>query len=344
MKRPYRFLSALTAAAAAVSTLSCMFNASAVTEPTGDTAPQVIMQEYTPPMFIPWYVTEGKQYTDPANGLYPLDDGGMYSGLTYSSGKGACLLYPQTNSFAMMLKETAVNQYSRVNEMLQDYSDKSTIDVSLPLIIFDNAAGFTNEEIDAVRDRFCKAGLIQGFYYPGEVAVISGLYYDRTSVLTYGLGSKFDCEAVQQKLNETHPGCTVKTLDTDPEDGFPTWRTPGYRIETETELTFSEQFRIAVELWQAFDIKPFEEDIHILVPLKAVHVNSLLRYGDLNIDGETDVTDAVMLARFISGDSTLQICDTGLKNAMRYSGDNVLDADDLTLLLQTICKIVQICE
>ena len=341
MKHLQRIFSALTAATAAVSTLSCMASVSAAAGQSGDTAPVVTEHEATPPMFIPWY-TAGN--TAPEDGLFPLDDGGMYNGLAYSSGSDACLIYPQQDCFAMMLKNTAANQYDRIYEMLKDYSDKSSFNISQSLIIFNHAAAFTGEEIDAVRDRFCKAGLIQGFYYPGEIGVIGLLNYDRTSPLTYGLDSEFDAEAVQKKLDETHPGCTVRTLDPDPDSGFPDGHVPGYRIETETELPFREQFRIAVELWQAFDIKPYEEYFHIYDPLKAVRKNSLLQYGDLNIDGETDVTDAVMLSRFISGDSTLQICDTGLQNAMQYSKDDTLDSDDLTLLLQVICKIVSICE
>ena len=174
--------------------------------------------------------------------------------------------------------------------------------------------------------------------------MIGLLNYDRTSLLTYGLDSEFDVEAVRKKLDATHPGCTVRILDSDPDSGFPDGHVPGYRIETETELPFREQFRIAVEIWQTFGLKPYEEYLHIHDPLKAVRINSLEQYGDLNLDGETDITDAVMMAKFISGDSTVQICDTGLQNAMRYSKDDTLDSDDLTLLLQIICKIVSICE
>ncbi|MCR4759523.1 MAG: hypothetical protein K5705_04540 [Oscillospiraceae bacterium] len=352
MKHSHRLLSVLTAAAAAISTLPCMFPASAETEQTEAAQPQVIMREPAPPMFIPWHAVNDYTPSEEAADLYPLADGGMYGGQVYSDGTGACLISPLRDCFALRIRRNIQagkpiadsDTQKRVDALLEEYTERTGFNINGSLVIFQNAAAFTPDEIDAVRDRFCKAGLIDGFYYPGEVAYISGLRYDRTSLLTYALAEQVDTEAVQNWLDGTHPGCTVKTLEANPEDGFPEGNVPGYRIETEAELTFEEQFRIAVEIWQNFDIKPYEEYLHIFDPLKAVHINSLEQYGDLNLDGETDVTDAVMMAKFISGDSTLQICDTGLKNAMRYSRDNTLDADDLTLLLQFICKLVSICE
>ncbi len=63
------------------------------------------------------------------------------------------------------------------------------------------------------------------------------------------------------------------------------------------------------------------------------------RYGDANLDSYVDVSDAVLVARFINSDASAQITDQGLKNA-DCDGVSGVDSGDITRILLYIAKIV----
>lgn len=61
--------------------------------------------------------------------------------------------------------------------------------------------------------------------------------------------------------------------------------------------------------------------------------------GDINCDGVTDVSDAVMLAKFITGDSSVMPNERGLANA-DCDGSPGLSTDDITAILKFIAKLI----
>lgn len=61
--------------------------------------------------------------------------------------------------------------------------------------------------------------------------------------------------------------------------------------------------------------------------------------GDLSCDGRTDVTDAVMLARFLAEDTGVSVTEQGLVNA-DCDGIKGLSPDDLTAILRYIAKLI----
>jgi hypothetical protein len=61
--------------------------------------------------------------------------------------------------------------------------------------------------------------------------------------------------------------------------------------------------------------------------------------GDVNCDGSTDVSDAVLLARFLVEDRSAKITADGLDNADVNLSMQV-DADDMTMLLNRIARII----
>ena len=65
------------------------------------------------------------------------------------------------------------------------------------------------------------------------------------------------------------------------------------------------------------------------------------RPGDLNGDGQIDVSDVVLLARFVTADSTATVTDIGRLNA-DVNGDGNADMTDVTLILQYIAKIIRV--
>lgn len=63
--------------------------------------------------------------------------------------------------------------------------------------------------------------------------------------------------------------------------------------------------------------------------------------GDVNGDSRIDVSDAVLLARFLTADAEAAVTDAGIQNA-DVNRDGKRDSDDLTLLLCALAKKVKI--
>ena len=61
-------------------------------------------------------------------------------------------------------------------------------------------------------------------------------------------------------------------------------------------------------------------------------------WGDANCDGSIDVSDAVLLARFCTEDSTAAITDQGKQNA-DVNQDGNIELDDVTAILRKIAKL-----
>ncbi len=63
------------------------------------------------------------------------------------------------------------------------------------------------------------------------------------------------------------------------------------------------------------------------------------QYGDLNLDSQVDVSDAVLLARFCAEDPTVNISQTG-KTLADVDADGKITQDDTVTLLQFIAKLI----
>ena len=61
--------------------------------------------------------------------------------------------------------------------------------------------------------------------------------------------------------------------------------------------------------------------------------------GDISCDGVTDISDAVMLARFLAEDTGVQPSEQGLANA-DCDGAAGVTTDDLTAILRFIARII----
>ena len=65
---------------------------------------------------------------------------------------------------------------------------------------------------------------------------------------------------------------------------------------------------------------------------------SIAKPGAANCDGSIDVSDAVLLARFCTEDSTAVITDQGMQNADMTQDGNI-DSSDVTAILRKIARI-----
>ena len=62
--------------------------------------------------------------------------------------------------------------------------------------------------------------------------------------------------------------------------------------------------------------------------------------GDADLDGILDVSDAVLAARFVNEDYEAVVLDNGKQNA-DCNRDGSLTADDLTIILKAIAKLIE---
>ena len=67
--------------------------------------------------------------------------------------------------------------------------------------------------------------------------------------------------------------------------------------------------------------------------------NALASPGDLNIDCTVDISDAVLAAKFVSGDSSAAVTDLGKQNA-DLNSDGDINLDDVTVILKMIAKLI----
>lgn len=62
-------------------------------------------------------------------------------------------------------------------------------------------------------------------------------------------------------------------------------------------------------------------------------------WGDANLSGKVDVSDAVLVARFCAEDSSANITSVGRLNADVTHNNNV-DTEDVTKILQFVAKLI----
>ena len=64
------------------------------------------------------------------------------------------------------------------------------------------------------------------------------------------------------------------------------------------------------------------------------------KWGDAKCDNTVDVSDAVLICKFISGDSSAKITETGISNASVVKGTKQVDLDDVTKILKYITRLI----
>ena len=64
-----------------------------------------------------------------------------------------------------------------------------------------------------------------------------------------------------------------------------------------------------------------------------------VKWGDTNCDQQIDVSDAVLLSRFVAEDATANLTAEGKANA-EVTGDGVLTGDDTVKILKYIAKLI----
>ena len=248
--------------------------------------------------------------------------------------------------------ETIVQKYYP-NCILTDAFDTKTYD-----IFEEDESKRTVKISDDLMHELAQAGLISAFYTWGQTADYQ--LFDCSYVTMYQptdwkwIDSKleevyYDWNAIETWVTENHPECkfvcvTSEDIDTakilgafDSELNRVTFDDKVYAVIPPEGSDFSEHFALAVELHEQFGLSArYHAPVIENEPL--IGQNALAIAGDVTLDCEVDVKDAVLLARFCTEDSTAVITNQGKQNA-DVNGSGNIDLDDVTAILRKIAKL-----
>jgi len=180
------------------------------------------------------------------------------------------------------------------------------------------------ELADSIMRALAKAGLLTEFYTWGQTA-----YCQNYGGWREYPAEDFDREKVEAYLAEQGLPYTVDEKVY--EAGSLTWST--YQITPDHELTFAEQFTLAADIYEATGIRPEIWSYADMQP--AIGQNALAVPGDVDIDGDLTLKDAVLLAKVIGAVSGAELSPEGFQNA-DLDGDGHILAGDLTALLRIL--------
>ena len=245
------------------------------------------------------------------------------------------------------LADDAPACFYKQNYVNHEYSD------CYELFIFDEAR-CTEETAEGIKRDLAKAGLISEFYTWGKPAHYTDVEYLSYTFDAYAeyddsthTGTLRDLTPVQAFLDQQHPGWRIEAFDSTTcyfnennefIDGIPYVRTrltyDGTYTDTELltlQIDLNEAFPDSVSVWASYP--QFGWDAGELV----IGTNALAADMDVNLDCAVDVADAVLLARYINGDTEASVCDQGIRNASA-DGSNQVSMDDVTRILMKIAK------
>ena len=237
--------------------------------------------------------------------------------------------YPEIST---TYQQRVPNEYASLDPCFDVLRDGTIVGPHRYGLVDKTESAGSQERSDSIMHDLAGAGLITEFYTWGQSA-----YYEQ--VLSFGEyePAHFDKDKVENWLAENKPEYAVTEQIHEsqlPEGIIKTWST--YMITADHELSFAEQFTLAADVYEGTGIRP---GIWYLETIQnALGQNALTISGDVTLDCSIDVSDAVLLARFCTEDSTAVITDQGKQNA-DVNGSGNIDLDDVTAILRKIAKL-----
>lgn len=245
------------------------------------------------------------------------------------------------------LADDAPACFYKQNYINRDFSDCYELFVS-------DEARCTAETAEGIKRDLAKAGLISEFFTWGKPAHYEDIEYLSYTFDAYAeyddsthTGTLRDLTPVQAFLDQQHPGWRIETFDSTTcyfnennefIDGIPYVRTMLVHDGTYSD---TELLTVQIDLYDAF---PDASDIRGSYPQfgwdageLVIGENALAADMDVNLDCAVDVADAVLLARYINGDTEASVCDQGIRNASS-DGSEQVSMDDVTRILMKIAK------
>lgn len=221
-----------------------------------------------------------------------------------------------------------------------------------------------SEEVSAaIMKAMAQAGLITEFYTWGQTAQYQQVwityptaYYPTSqkwnSSYTALEDVTYDWTSIEAWVQEHHPECEFICVTP---DDIETAKLIGqydpalnkvffknnieqmYAIVPPDGTAFSDHFAIAAELYEQYGLAA-EWECPESTNGQMIGQNALAIAGDVTLDCAVDVSDAVLLARFCTEDSTAVITDQGKQNA-DVNEDGNITLDDVTAILRKIAKL-----
>lgn len=162
--------------------------------------------------------------------------------------------------------------------------------------------------------------------------------YDWTSIEAWVQAHHPECEFVRVTLEDTELAKKIGRYFYGQNKAYFDDRDEMYAVIPPDGITFSEHFAIAAELYEKFGIAS-EWSCPESAAAPLIGQNALASPGDLNIDCTVDISDAVLAAKFVSGDSSAAVTDLGKQNA-DLNSDGDINLDDVTVILKMIAKLI----
>lgn len=266
------------------------------------------------------------------------------------SDKLYCII-PRTNTLRYVLNEDAnseqaaqiVEKYFPNYQPSRDWSNDLTYEVSVSDIMVR-----TDENAEKLMQELAKESLISAFYTWGQTATYNEISYG-DCLLTYCPPFSemlydwekfgFDQEKVEQYLQENEIDCTVKKVVFD--DSYYTVNGEKrnmvhYEIVPNGEMSIADQFLLGADIYEKLG---YRIKLKYLVDESSAAVgrNALSVAGDVNLDCEQNISDAILLARYVNEDA-VTISPQGLANA-DMDGNQLCSMEDVTLILRKIAKL-----
>ena len=219
-------------------------------------------------------------------------------------------------------------------------------------------AARSEEKAARMMRELAAAGLISEFYSWGQTAWYREMWngyltaYSSYNV-NYGAWAEkeIDWDGIKAWVAEAHPECERRyiALDEtelllklgyyDPDKGELKCKEPVFAVLVPEDYTSLRHMNLAMEIYEKFDLEPYlcltaEESENETLTGQ----NALAAAGDVTLDCAVDVSDAVLLARFCTEDSTVVITEQGRQNA-DVNGSGNIDLDDVTAILRKVAKL-----
>lgn len=161
---------------------------------------------------------------------------------------------------------------------------------------------------------------------------------------------KFNTLTLDSDWSGTYPQNTVLKLKAKPADGyhFVSWKVTGGDFtnqtteNSDTAYLTANSANVSIEAVYAAGNEPEQSETTTMQTTTTTTntVGNQTKLGDVNESGEVDVSDAVLLARFIAEDSTAKITRQGMSNA-DVNKNGTPDSDDTLKILKYIAKMIQ---
>ena len=270
-------------------------------------------------------------------------------------------IIPKTNVLRYVLRDHADAEQAAaiVQTIFPDYQPTENWHNELVFDLFVSDINFRTEENSAkLKQALAKAGLISHYYTWGQVGYYQDMLYGQEVcptggdwLLTYAPQFSdmlydwyeygFNAEKVEQYLQENEIDCAVQKV-IDPEDWY-TYQGEKqemvyYQIVPNGEMSFVDQFALGADIYEEFGYRIGLTCLETAAELEAVGENGLEMLGDANVDCDTDISDAILTARYAAEDTAVKLTEIGISNA-DMNGDGIVNGADSTAIVRKIARL-----